>query len=98
MTDLARHLDQSDLKMFDNPTWDKLFKNPAQGAATTVWAAVSQHFEDGNGGQYLMDVGGCGPMTSTELGAAGYAEHAYDEKAEDTLWKISCEAVGVPED
>ena len=75
------------------------FKNPAQGSSTTVWAAVSPHFEGGNGGQYLMDVGECGPMLDYKsVGAAGYAKHAYDEKVEEALWKVSCEAVGVPED
>jgi NAD(P)-dependent dehydrogenase (short-subunit alcohol dehydrogenase family) len=99
MTDLGRHLDAEDLKMFENPELQKLFKNPAQGAATTVWAAVSEHFEGGNGGQYLADVGESTP-TPDDAGVAGpgYAKHAYDVKAEDSLWKISCEAVGVPED
>ena len=99
MTDLGRHLEPEDFKMFESPEFQKAFKNPAQGAATTVWAAVSPHFEGKNGGQYLMDVGEAGPMADDAgVGAAGYSKHAYDEKAEDSLWKISCEAVGVPED
>ena len=36
----------------------KTFKSPSQGAATTVWAAVSPHFEKPeNCGRYLSDVG-----------------------------------------
>lgn len=46
-----------------------------------------------------MDVGETGPMQDPpQAGGVGYSKHAYDEKAEDSLWKISCEAVGVPED
>ena len=99
LTDLARHLTEEDFKMFDNADMQKAFKNPAQGASTTVWAAVSPHFEGGNGGRYLMDVGECGPMQDYKsIGAAGYAKHAHDEKAEEALWKVSCEVVVVPED
>lgn len=50
-TELMRHLDESDLAGFG---WDQiqhLAKNPAQGAATTVWAALSPHFEGQNGGR-----------------------------------------------
>ena len=99
MTDLARHLEESDFKMFENPEIQKAFKNPAQGAATTVFAAVSPHFEGGNGGQYLADVGETAQMPDDAgVGHPGYAKHAYSENAEESLWKISCEAVGVPED
>ena len=71
MTDLGRHLTPEDFKMFENPEFQRAFKNPAQGAATTVWAAVSPHFEGKNGGQYLMDVGETGPMADDAgVGAA----------------------------
>lgn len=99
MTELGRHLSEEDFKMFEDADFQKQFKNPAQGAATTVWAAVSPHFEGKNGGQYLEDVGESPPVAENPaLGAPGYAKHAYDEKAENSLWKVSCEVVGVPED
>lgn len=98
VTELGRHLDQEDLKMFEDPEMQKIFKSPSQGAATTVWAAVSPHFEGKNGGRYLADVGECGPAPEERVPAsAGYSPWAYDEKAEDALWKVSCEVVGVPD-
>ena len=70
-------------------------KTVAQGAATSVWAAVATHLE-GKGGVYLSDVGEAKPATETELiGGPGYRPHAYDEDAEEKLWKLSYEAVGL---
>lgn len=69
------------------------------GAATTVWAAVSPYFED-HGGVYLGDVSVCPPFDpEKDDGMAGrYHPHAYDQEAEQKLWKISCETVGVSAD
>ena len=76
-----------------------MIKTPEQGAATTVWAAVSPHFEGKNGGRYLSDVGEAGPIADDAMvAAAGYAKHAYDEEAEEKLWKLSYQAVGLEED
>lgn len=37
------------------------------------------------------------PAGETELvGGPGYGPHAYDEEAEEKLWKLSYEAVGLP--
>ena len=72
------------------------FKSPSQGAATTVWAAMSPHFEGKNGGQYLEDVGESQPAEGElQTGTAGYSPHAYDQEKEDMLWKLSSEIVGV---
>lgn len=74
-------------------------QSPEQGAATTVWAAVSPHFEGGNGGRYLAEVGECGPLPQDAgMLSDGYAPHAYNEDAEEKLWKLSCDIVGVPAD
>ena len=98
MTELGRHLSEEDTKMFSDPNIQKIFKSPPQGAATTVWAAVSPHFEGANGGRYLADVGECGPIPEPAMmGAAGYCSWAYDEEKEDLLWRISCDVVGVPQ-
>ncbi|KAK5688389.1 hypothetical protein LTS10_000367 [Elasticomyces elasticus] len=99
-TELGRHMTQEDYALFgDMAKFQAMSKSAEQGAATTAWAAVSPHFEGKNGGRYLADVGECGPMgTGAMVGGAGYAEHAYDEEAEEKLWKISCEAVGVSDD
>lgn len=73
----------------------KFLRSPEQGAATTVWCAVSPYWE-GKGGKYCSDVGDSAPMAEgTVPGAAGYAPHAYNEEAEEKLWKLSCKAVGV---
>lgn len=100
MTELARHLGEDDFKAmgFDS-LMESFFKSPEQGAATTVWAAVSPHFEGGNGGRYLAEVGECGPVPQgAEMMADGYAPHAYNEDAEEKLWKLSCDIVGIPAD
>ncbi|WPH04845.1 hypothetical protein R9X50_00774200 [Acrodontium crateriforme] len=103
MTELGRHLDEADVKQLAPGGWDdfaKIFKNPEQGAATTVWAAVSAHFDDvKNGGRYCADVGECGPAPAEAApGANGYAPHAYDEASEEKLWKLSCETVGIKDE
>ncbi|THY14106.1 putative short-chain dehydrogenase/reductase [Aureobasidium pullulans] len=70
-------------------------KSPEQGAATTVWAALTPHF-DNNGGVYCADVGeSVAAGENAPLGGPEYVSHAYDQKAEDRLWEFSCSAVGV---
>ncbi|KAK4542827.1 hypothetical protein LTR36_006203 [Oleoguttula mirabilis] len=97
LTDLSRHLTEEDYAFLgDLEQMKKTFKTPEQGAATTVWAAVSPHFEGKNGGHYLEDVGESRPHPGPESEGTGHAEWAYDEEAEEKLWKLSCEAVGVP--
>lgn len=70
----------------------KIEKSWDQGAATTVWAAVSPYFND-KGGLYLGDCGVCSPG-STPVEAL-YSPHAYDEAGEKKLWDISAQMVGV---
>jgi hypothetical protein len=97
MTNLARHMTEEDYARI-GITEDaaKVFKSVEQGAATTVWAALTDHYEGNEGGQYLADVGECAPMRENpELAEAGYVPHAYDEAGEKALWKVSNEAVGV---
>lgn len=97
MTNLARHLTPEDFEVYDWAKIQHMFKNTSQGAATTVWAAVSEHFEGKNGGRYLADVGETSPAIGDMLDP-GYFEWAYDEATEETLWNISCEVVGVEKD
>jgi len=48
---------------------------------------------------YLADVGESGPAVEGEsLVGPGYVPHAYDEEAEEKLWKLSYEAVGLKND
>lgn len=100
-TDLGRHLSQEDIDAMgleSDPAMTSTMRNPEQGAATTVWAAISTHFDRvENGGRFLADVGECGPYdpNDTDPGSAGYGEHAYDEVAGEKLWKLSYEKVGL---
>ncbi|KAF2160344.1 hypothetical protein M409DRAFT_70507 [Zasmidium cellare ATCC 36951] len=94
-TDLGRHMSQKQIDDLIARNQSRI-KSLEQGAATTVWAAVSPHFEDvANGGRYLADVGEAGTAGSNH---EAYSPHAYDEDGEDKLWKLSCKAVGVDED
>ena len=68
------------------------WKQPAQGAATQVWAAVAPEL-DGRGGLYLEDCHVAGP--SPDLGSpVGYAPWALDAEAAERLWAMSEEMVG----
>jgi len=63
--------------------------SPEQGAARTVWAAVSSTWE-GNGGKYLTDCGvGAPAKDMMSILDPGYAPHAFDEEGENRLWKLS---------
>jgi hypothetical protein len=79
----------------DDPTLGPRLKNPEQGAATSVWGAVSRSLE-GMGGKYLEDVqiaeahdASGGPW------APGYASYAYSPEKERRLWDVSLKLVGV---
>lgn len=97
MTELGRHIDPKEIEELGGEAMIKTFKSPQQGAATTVWAAVSPHFEKvENTGRYLADVGEGPPQKAdSEMGGPIYAPHAYDEEGAKALWKISCEVTGV---
>lgn len=97
-TGLSRHLTQDDRADFGfSNALVNAFKSPEQGAATTVWAALSPHFDDvGNGGRYLADCGESGPTRDGAHAAdTGYDPHAYDEEKEERLWEISLQTVGL---
>ncbi|OCL09456.1 short-chain dehydrogenase/reductase-like protein [Glonium stellatum] len=96
-TEGLRHATEEDTaQMGGIEAFEKVAKSVAQGAATQVWAAVSMYLE-GKGGVYLSDVGEAKPAAENELlGGPGYGPHAYDEEAEEKLWKLSYEAVGLP--
>lgn len=98
-TELGRHLQESDYAAMGFDKLAHIFKSPAQGAATTVWAAVSPHFEGKNGGRYLAEVAEQGPAPGgSAVGFGGYGPHIYDEEAEEKLWKLSLETLGLPAD
>ena len=100
MTGLGKHLKPEDYAVFGD--WNEvlpILKSPEQGAATTVFAAVSSFFDDtANGGVYLADCGVCQAATPEQLkvvGGTGYGPHAYDGDAAERLWQLSYPAVGL---
>ncbi|CAK1357250.1 unnamed protein product [Cercospora beticola] len=97
MTELGRHLNQDDYEQLRFDKLENIFKTPQQGAATTVWAAVSDHFEGKNGGRYLEECSESSPLPPDYgMMDPGYAPHIYNEEDEEKLWKLSNELLGLP--
>lgn len=67
-------------------------KSPAQGAATSVWAAVGPEL-DGVGGFYLDDCAQAPPFSETAI--RGIHPHAADPEIAARLWEMSVREVAV---
>lgn len=83
--------------MWNLPSVKAREKSPAQGAATTVYAAISRDWE-GKGGRFLSNCMEMDPfqgLEGIEVMDEGYAPWAYDEEKEDRLWKDSLKMVGM---
>lgn len=95
-TDLQVHVPaEMKERWMSDPETMRFTKSPAQGAATTVYAAVGKDWE-GKGGKYLEDCAVAEPISGPEArGARGVAEHAYDEEKEARLWKEASRLVGL---
>ena len=95
MTPLQRHLPREEMVamgwMTEEGVLAKGFKTPAQGASTSVWAAIGTELE-GIGGLYLENLAQALPWG--EEPAAGVMPYALDEGDADRLWAISEETVG----
>ncbi|OJJ65857.1 hypothetical protein ASPBRDRAFT_189625 [Aspergillus brasiliensis CBS 101740] len=97
-TDLLRHVSDDQMASWTaDKELERYWKTPEQGAATTVWAAVSSEME-GRGGVYLENcavanewVPAAGPW------GPGYAKWAYSPESEARLWKVSLELLGLKE-
>ena len=75
-------------------------KSTEQGAATSVYAALSEEWKN-KGGRYMSDCQATGPFKGTDpmaVGDDGYATWAYDEAAEKRLWSESLKMVGLEDD
>ncbi|KAK1703896.1 short-chain dehydrogenase [Colletotrichum lupini] len=96
-TPLQRHQPEI-TEMIKDPAVHKVMKSPAQGAATSVWAAVAKEWE-GKGGKYLED---CAEAEAVKpdagMLAPGYAPAAFDPEAEKRLWVESLKMVGLEDD
>lgn len=76
-----------------DPAIMSFMKSPAQGAATTVWAAVSKDWE-GTGGKYLEDCAEA-KLEGFVPGLRGRKEYTYDEAKEDRLWEDTVKMLGL---
>jgi NAD(P)-dependent dehydrogenase (short-subunit alcohol dehydrogenase family) len=94
-TGLQVHMPQAVIDTWAaDPKVRAFMKSPEQGAATTVFAAVSKEWE-GAGGKYLED---CRVAKPDQGLAWGVAEYAYDEQKEKKLWDITLNLLGLKED
>jgi NAD(P)-dependent dehydrogenase (short-subunit alcohol dehydrogenase family) len=89
MTDLSRHMDQTDFEMLASraPEGESLkLKTVEQGAATSVWAATSPQLAQ-TGGIYLENCQIAGP--AVQGADTGVESYALDEIAAERLWALS---------
>ncbi len=94
-TGLQKYVDEKTWAEWkERPGVDNYIKSSAQGAATTVLAAVGKEFE-GTGRCYLVD---CERVPEDKRGDEGVAPWAFDKEKEGRLWKDSLKMVGLPED
>ncbi|WP_125609699.1 SDR family NAD(P)-dependent oxidoreductase [Specibacter cremeus] len=100
MTELQRHLAREEMVaagwMDDAGKLREGFKSPAQGAATSSWAATSPRLA-GMGGVYCED---CDIAEPTDPGSpmaryAGVDAHAIDPDQAARLWDVSAEMTGL---
>ncbi|MFD3265985.1 oxidoreductase [Phenylobacterium ferrooxidans] len=96
MTPLQRHLPREEMIamgwMNEDGVVREGFKTPAQGASTSVWAAISDELE-GVGGLYLENLAQALPWG--EEPNAGVMPHALDPESAERLWALSEETTGV---
>lgn len=100
MTELQRHLPREEMIaagwMDAHGKLDPRFKTPAQGAATSVWAATAPALE-GMGGVYCedCDIAEATVPGSPEARIRGVDAHAVDREAAARLWQMSAELTGI---
>lgn len=97
-TGLQKNVDEQTMEIWHtNPEIQHIMKSPAQGAATTVLAAIGKEFED-RGALYLEDCRVGEPVKEGyRMFDPGYAPHAFNEENEKKLWALSLAMVGLNE-
>jgi NAD(P)-dependent dehydrogenase (short-subunit alcohol dehydrogenase family) len=96
-TNLIAHVRKIAEPMWEIPSVKAREKSAAQGAATTVYAAISGDWE-GRGGRYLSNCMEMGPFQGKEgieVMDEGFAPWAYDQEKQDKLWADSLKMVGI---
>lgn len=99
-TGLQVHVPKEQLESWDAPEVRAYMKSPEQGAATSVYAALSAEWKV-KGGRYLSNCVEQPPTASPGNPLAqedGYERWAYDEESEKRLWKDSLKMVGLSDD
>ncbi|KAM5344046.1 hypothetical protein ACJ41O_012583 [Fusarium nematophilum] len=96
LTNLTQHMSDAEKgAVGGDPYLASIFKNPDQGAATTVWGATAKALE-GEGGRYLED---CQIAKEWDPSSGqytpGYGAHAYDVEKAGRLWDESLKWVGL---
>lgn len=97
MTNLSQYLSKEQI---ETPLSDELqnrMKSVPQGAATSIYAALSKEWE-GRGGKFLSNCAEeapAKPISNWMTGEAGYAPWAYDELSALKLWEESSKLVGI---
>jgi NAD(P)-dependent dehydrogenase (short-subunit alcohol dehydrogenase family) len=95
MTGLMRHISREELvargwaDQDGTPVQPPGWKNPEQGAATSIWAATAPEL-DGVGGKYLEDCAVAQPWTKDGDPPSGnYLPYALDPGHAQRLWELS---------
>ncbi|KAH8648022.1 hypothetical protein BGZ60DRAFT_423444 [Tricladium varicosporioides] len=98
-TDISRHLGSEFVeKIMSDKSLLKVVKNPEQGAATTVLAAVGKDWE-GKGGKYLENCDEAKPGEDDHnVFGVGYVHQTYNPSDEERLWKDSLKIIGMEDD
>lgn len=102
-TNLDQHINDPNIRaIMETPEVRAYYKNPAQGAATSVYAALSEEWKH-KGGKYLSDCVEQPPFPEDDpnwlsMNSDGYKPWAYDEASEKKLWALSLKAVGAKDD
>ncbi|KAM0715347.1 hypothetical protein Q7P37_008845 [Cladosporium fusiforme] len=97
-TGLQVHVSAEQAKEWnEDPVMMRYIKSVEQGAATSVHAALGREWE-GRGSVYLSNCAEQGPIKGTDMNSTadeGYAPWAFDQQAEEQLWKASLSMVGL---
>ncbi|KAK5999203.1 Short-chain dehydrogenase/reductase prx1 [Cladobotryum mycophilum] len=89
-TGLSKYIPTAQLQaMRSNPATTNAVKNPEQGAATSVWAAIGKEWE-GKGGKYLSNCSAAEKGADDgDLMSVEYVSHTYDVESAIRLWDDS---------
>jgi hypothetical protein len=96
-TGLMKYFPVELMHRIETPLYSRYMKNAEQGAATSVYAAVSKDLE-GKGAIWLSNCEQWGPGDGEQAVNDGYADYAFNEKGERQLWEDSLRFIGIKDD